>query len=144
GERLVEAELVADHDGRRVHRSPEIRHGLADHLVEPVLINRSHRISLVSWTVGRRCASSLAAALHPVCKTPASRPSHHRSMTTTTTTTAADRLLELAAHTADPDVTATFATGAVIDATVPGWRFSIESAERIGYQLAEWFRFPGT
>jgi hypothetical protein len=65
-------------------------------------------------------------------------------MTTTTTTTAADRLLELAAHTADPDVSATFAPGAVLDATVPGWRFSVQSGERIGHQLAEWFRFPGT
>lgn len=62
---------------------------------------------------------------------------------TTTTTTAVDRLLEHVQGTFDPDVSDTYAADAVLDATVPGWRFSINGAERIGYQLTEWFADPG-
>jgi hypothetical protein len=63
-------------------------------------------------------------------------------MTTTTTTTAVDRLLEVVvgSRAAGPDI---YAADATFDAVVPGWRFPIEGATSIGYELAEWFNFPG-
>jgi hypothetical protein len=64
-------------------------------------------------------------------------------MTTTTTTTAADRLLELAVHTAHPDVSATFAADAVLDATIPNWRMTIDGDKEIGNMFALWFAYPG-
>ena len=60
---------------------------------------------------------------------------------TTTTTTAVDRLLEHVAGTRT-DATETYAADATWDAVVPGWRFSVHGAERIGFQLAEWFGHP--
>ena len=36
-----------------------------------------------------------------------------------------------------------FASDAVLDATVPNWRFTVEGAEQIRDQLAEWFADPG-
>jgi hypothetical protein len=33
---------------------------------------------------------------------------------------------------------------AVLDAVVPGWRFSVSGADAIGAQFRSWFRDPGT
>ncbi len=62
--------------------------------------------------------------------------------TSTTTTTAVDRLLDVVvgARVVDADI---YAEDALLDATVPGWRFSVAGAASIGYQFAEWFRDPG-
>lgn len=64
-------------------------------------------------------------------------------MTTTATTTAVDRLLEVVAG-ARPVGDDVYAADAQLDAVVPGWRFPVVGADRIGAQLAEWFRDPGT
>lgn len=37
-----------------------------------------------------------------------------------------------------------FAEDAVMQATVPGWRFSVHGAAPVRAQLAEWFASPGT
>ena len=37
-----------------------------------------------------------------------------------------------------------FAPDMVLDATVPGWRFSVRGAHRVRTQLADWFATPGT
>jgi hypothetical protein len=64
-------------------------------------------------------------------------------MTQTNTTTATDRLLHAVANpgTSVEDV---YASDAVFDATVPGWRFAVHTASSIGYQYAEWFRAEAT
>jgi hypothetical protein len=36
-----------------------------------------------------------------------------------------------------------FADGAVLDATVPNWRFTVRGREPVCQQFAEWFRDPG-
>jgi hypothetical protein len=61
---------------------------------------------------------------------------------TTTETTAIDRLLDVVvgARAVGADV---YAEDAVVDATVPGWRFSVAGSIRIGHQFVEWFRDPG-
>lgn len=64
-------------------------------------------------------------------------------MTTATATTAVDRLLEVVAATR-PVGDDVYAPDAELDAVVPGWRFPVRGAERIGDQLAEWFQHPGT
>jgi len=62
---------------------------------------------------------------------------------TTTTTTAVDGLL--AAITAgDGDAAASlYAVDAVLDATVPGWRFSVRGNTRIAERFAQWFADEG-
>lgn len=37
-----------------------------------------------------------------------------------------------------------WAPDAVLDAVVPGWRFSVVGSDAIGRQLRAWFRDPGT
>ena len=63
--------------------------------------------------------------------------------TSTTTRTAVDRLLEVVTGDHHRPTTDIYAATAEIDATVPGWRFSVAGAEAIGYHLAEWFNCPG-
>ncbi len=55
--------------------------------------------------------------------------------------TAVDRLLEVvvAARASGPDI---FAADAVIDATIPGWRFPVRGEPAIADQLAGWFADP--
>jgi hypothetical protein len=65
------------------------------------------------------------------------------TQTQTTTSTACDRLLE-AVTTPGTSTADVYATDAVFDATVPGFRFAVHGAEKIGYQYAEWFRDPAT
>jgi hypothetical protein len=62
--------------------------------------------------------------------------------TTSASTTAVDRLLEvvIGARAVGDDI---YADGAVLDATVPGWRFTVAGSAPIGHQFAEWFRDPG-
>jgi hypothetical protein len=61
---------------------------------------------------------------------------------TTITTTAVDRLLDVVvgARAVRDDV---YAEGAVLDATCPGWRFTLNGPVAIGHQFAGWFRDPG-
>jgi hypothetical protein len=62
---------------------------------------------------------------------------------TTTATTAVDRLLH-AVSTPGTPIADIYAADAVLDATVPGWRFTVRGSQSIGYQFAEWFRDPAT
>jgi hypothetical protein len=63
------------------------------------------------------------------------------SSATTTTTTAVDRLLAVVVGgEPGPDL---FSPTAELDATVPGWRFSVTTGDAICHQLAEWFADPG-
>lgn len=62
-----------------------------------------------------------------------------RSMSTTTS--AVDTFLE--AIRGDHDATP-WADDAVLDAVVPGWRFSVAGAGAIADQFRSWFRDPGT
>src|SRR3712207_4928533 len=60
--------------------------------------------------------------------------------TTSTTTDAVDRLLAVVAGGAPgPDI---FGDDAELDATVPGWRFSV-TGDAVRDQLAHWFADPG-
>jgi len=60
----------------------------------------------------------------------------------TTTTSAIDQFLAaVRGEHGGPNV---WAEGAVLDAVVPGWRFSVHGAEGIRRQLSAWFRDPGT
>ncbi|MEA2829008.1 MAG: hypothetical protein QOG43_3447 [Actinomycetota bacterium] len=60
---------------------------------------------------------------------------------TTSTLTAVDRLLD--AFRAGHGVPAAlFAPGAVLDATVPGWRFSVEGPDAVARQYSGWFDLP--
>ena len=60
---------------------------------------------------------------------------------TTTTLTAVDRLLD--AFRAGTGVPADLlAAGAVLDATVPGWRFTVEGAAGVAGQYSRWFELP--
>jgi hypothetical protein len=64
-------------------------------------------------------------------------------MTTTLRTGTIDRFLE--AVCAGSGVPADlFAPRATLDATVPGWRFSVRGAEGVARQYSEWFTEPGT
>jgi hypothetical protein len=63
-------------------------------------------------------------------------------MTTTTTTSAIDSFL--AAVRGEHDGLSAWAEGAVLDAVVPGWRFSVSGDDAIRDQLRAWFRDPGT
>lgn len=60
--------------------------------------------------------------------------------TTTTTTTAVERLLAVVVGGAPG--TDIFSPDAELDATVPGWRFSV-TGDAIRGQLAQWFADPG-
>jgi hypothetical protein len=64
-------------------------------------------------------------------------------MPDTSSTNATDRLLRAVTHpgTSIDDI---YAPNAVLDATIPGWRFAVHTASAIGYQYAEWFREAGT
>ena len=64
-------------------------------------------------------------------------------MTTTLTRQGIDRFLEAAAagRGGDPDA---YAPGAVLDATVPGWRFTTRGAAAVAAQYAGWFAEPVT
>ena len=64
-----------------------------------------------------------------------------RAMATATTATVTDRLLagiEAGAIAAD-----TFGDAAVLDATVPNWRFSVHGGPAVREQLGGWYRVPG-
>lgn len=39
---------------------------------------------------------------------------------------------------------ALFASGAVLDATVPGWRFAVHGADAVAGQYSSWFADPAT
>ncbi|HUP87343.1 MAG TPA: hypothetical protein VM143_16945 [Acidimicrobiales bacterium] len=64
--------------------------------------------------------------------------------TTTPALTAVDRLLEAIVAGRGASVAGLYAEGAVLDATVPGWRFRERGGEAIAAQYAEWFADPGT
>jgi hypothetical protein len=53
GERLVQAEPVADHDGRRLHGRAEVDDEPAEELLEPLLLD-SHLGHLLSLGLRRR------------------------------------------------------------------------------------------
>lgn len=61
-------------------------------------------------------------------------------MTTSATMTAVDRLLAVVVG-GEPG-TDLFTETAELDATVPGWRFSV-TGDAIRHQLAQWFADPG-
>lgn len=62
-------------------------------------------------------------------------------MTTSANTTAIDRLLAgIEAATIPEDV---FSDQAVLDATVPNWRFSVRGGEAVRAELTHWFADPG-
>lgn len=74
------------------------------------------------------------------CKVPAGPAVDHLGMTTSTAT-AVDGLLD--AVRAGQGVSADLlAPGAVLDATVPGWRFTVEGAEAVAAQYTGWFDHP--
>ena len=54
-----------------------------------------------------------------------------------------DRLLELIADGRGAAVAELCAEGAVLDATVPGWRFHCRGPQAIAEQYARWFANPG-
>ena len=62
------------------------------------------------------------------------------SMSTTTTTNVVDRLLAVVVG-GEPGIDI-FSSTAELDATVPGWRFSV-TGDAIRDQLARWFADPG-
>lgn len=69
-------------------------------------------------------------------------------MTTTTRTapstgTTVDRLLEAFASGRGGTVAHLYADGAVLDATVPNWRFHLRGGWAIAGQFAQWFASPG-
>jgi hypothetical protein len=66
--------------------------------------------------------------------------------TTTTTTTSSTRAIDLFLDTVrgEHDGPSAWAEGAVLDAVVPGWRFSVSGADGIRSQLRAWFQDPGT
>lgn len=76
------------------------------------------------------------------------------AMTTTTTTTTTapataratpsvvDRLLDAIATGRGGDVAALYAENAVLDATVPGWRFRRRGAPAVATEYASWFTSP--
>jgi hypothetical protein len=55
---------------------------------------------------------------------------------------AVDRLLQAIEHAAVPAAGA-FAADAVLDATVPNWRFTVSGSANIEAELARWFADPG-
>jgi hypothetical protein len=63
GECLVEAELVADDEGRGVHRGTEVGHELPDELIEPGLVD-GHG-GLLSSMVTASSGAGPAEDLHP-------------------------------------------------------------------------------
>jgi hypothetical protein len=93
--------------------------------------------------MARRSALGPAAALRPDCKTGATAGAHRGAMTapTTDTITPIDRLLAAICGEHSP---VAWAEDAVLDAVVPGWRFTVRGAEAIDAQLRSWFRHPGT
>jgi hypothetical protein len=60
---------------------------------------------------------------------------------TTDTTTSVDRFLDTVCG--DHEGPSAWAPGAVLDAVVPNWRFSVNGADAIGRQLRAWFGDPG-
>lgn len=68
-------------------------------------------------------------------------------MTTTNvsnaTATAVDKLLEAIEAGAGGTVADLYAADAVLDATVPGWRFHEQGGNAIAHQYAHWFADPG-
>jgi hypothetical protein len=57
-------------------------------------------------------------------------------------TTAIDRFVQAIEHAAIP-ASAAFTPDAVLDATVPNWRFTVAGSGNIEYELARWFADPG-
>ena len=55
---------------------------------------------------------------------------------------AIDRFLQAIEQAAVPDARA-FAADAVLDATVPNWRFTVSGAANVEAELARWFADPG-
>lgn len=72
------------------------------------------------------------------------RARHHGAMTDAPTrTSTVDRLLDvIAAGAGCPEDL--LAPGAVLDATVPGWRFTVRGAAAVARKYGEWFDHPGT
>jgi hypothetical protein len=66
----------------------------------------------------------------------------HSTATTTTSIPAIDLFLDTVRG--DHDGPSAWANGAVLDAVVPGWRFSVCGDEGIRRQLRAWFQDPGT
>jgi hypothetical protein len=62
-------------------------------------------------------------------------------MTTSANATAIDRLLAGIEAAAIPD--SVFSDDAVLDATVPNWRFSVHGGTAVRKQLAGWYADPG-
>jgi hypothetical protein len=67
-----------------------------------------------------------------------------QTMTTTTTTSAPAIDLFLDTVRGDHGGPSAWAEGAVLDAVVPGWRFSVSGADGIRSQLRAWFQDRGT
>ncbi|MDQ1491157.1 MAG: hypothetical protein QOD57_3513 [Actinomycetota bacterium] len=61
-------------------------------------------------------------------------------MSDTTTSTAIDLFLDSICGRHEPGC---WAAGAVLDAVVPGWRFSTTGAPAVEAQFRDWFRDPG-
>ncbi|HWC37399.1 MAG TPA: hypothetical protein VG476_02665, partial [Acidimicrobiales bacterium] len=59
-----------------------------------------------------------------------------------TTRDPVDELLD-AIERADLAVTDVFASDALLDATVPNWRFTVRGGPQVRAQLASWFADPG-
>lgn len=76
------------------------------------------------------------------CKSVASPTCDDAVMPATTIASAIDRFL--ATVRGDHDRPSAWAEGAVLDAVVPGWRFSVRGDAEIRGQLRAWFRDPGT
>jgi hypothetical protein len=66
----------------------------------------------------------------------------HTTATTTTSLPAIDLFLDTVRG--DHEGPSAWAEGAVLDAVVPGWRFSVTGDEGIRRQLRAWFQDPGT
>ena len=65
GQRLVEAEPVADHDQRRVQRRAELAHGLEHELLDLRLVDRLHVSHLLGDGVRARPPSAFASGGAP-------------------------------------------------------------------------------
>jgi hypothetical protein len=72
----------------------------------------------------------------------ASGDQHEGAAVTTETTNPVDRFLEAIEAATIPACDA-WAADAFVDATVPGWRFTMPDADAIRAEYAKWFAFPG-
>lgn len=89
--------------------------------------------------------SPFAVTAARICKVLADAVTNDGRMTSTPatgTTSAVDTLLDAIVAGQGAQAADVYADAAVVDATVPGWRFAIRGSAAIGSKFAEWFAAP--